>query len=258
LVVLAYLIFGLTAPLAAQTTWLPRDSTDDFKFALAPYAWLMGFSATVGVRGTQASANATFADLTKYLNGGFMLHGEVLYRDTVGLLGEFNYAALGDQASGKRTSLDGQMSLILADIAAFYRLGTLALGKDGSCPASFDILAGARIWDLGVKLRTQSVLAERSTSKNASWVDPIVGARAIFRLTDKWLLDFRGGVGGFGASSAFTWDAMGLVGYSFWEHGTVLAGYRALGVTHTQGSGKDFFKFDATLNGPVLALAFTF
>ena len=255
---LAVLTLFLAGHAAAQTTWQAKDSADDFKFVLAPYAWLMGLSGTVGVRGAQVNVDASFADLAKYLNFGAMLHADVLYRDTVGLLGEINYAVLGDQVSGKRVSLDGQMSLFLSDIAAYYRLGTFSLGKDGGCPASFDLLAGARIWSLAMRLKTESPLNERNVFKQTSWVDPIVGARAMFHLTDKWLLDFRGGVGGFGASSAFTWDAMGLVGYTFWEHGTVLLGYRAVGVTHDQGSGKNFFKFDATLNGPVLALAFTF
>lgn len=231
----------------------------DFQFTLAPYAWLTGFNGTIGVRGAQATVNANFADLSKYLNIGAMLHADMVYRDTFGLLGEINYAQLGDQASGKRVSLDGQMGLFLSDIAAFYRIGTMPLGKDGSCPTSLDILAGARIWSLGFNLNTQNALGGgRTVFKQKSWVDPVVGARARFQITDKWGIDLRGGVGGFGISSAFTWDAMAMLGYSFSDHGTFLVGYRAVGVNHSEGSGKDYFKFDATLNGPVLALAFTF
>jgi hypothetical protein len=251
------LFLALAGPAAAQTTWQPRD-TGDFRFVLAPYAWVAGMTGTVGIRGFQTKVDESFADIVKYINGGFMIHGEMLYRDTAGLLGEFNYAALGDQVSHKRVSIDGQMSLVLVDIAGYYRLGTFSLGKDGGCPTSFDLLAGTRIWSLAGRLRAETAQRELTISKQTAWVDPIVGARATLHLTGKWLLELRGGVGGFGAGSAFTWDAMGLAGYSFWSHGTLLAGYRAVGVTRNQGSGKDFFKFDATLNGPVLALAFIF
>ncbi|WP_243313417.1 hypothetical protein [Fundidesulfovibrio agrisoli] len=254
IIALAALFVILAAPAARAQT---ADS--DLKVTLAPYAWLTGFNGTIGVRGAQATVNASFADLSKYLNIGAMLHADMLYKDTFGLLGEINYAQLGDQASGKRVSLDGQMGLFLSDIAAFYRIGTMPLGKDGSCPTSLDILAGARIWSLGLNLNTQNALGGSHTvSKQKSWVDPVVGARAQFRITDKWGIDLRGGVGGFGISSAFTWDAMAMLGYTFWDHGTFLVGYRAVGVNHTEGSGKDYFKFDATLNGPVVALAFTF
>ncbi|WP_243439803.1 hypothetical protein [Fundidesulfovibrio soli] len=250
---LAALIVILAAPMARAAT-----QGDDLKVTLAPYAWLTGFNGTVGVRGVQANINASFADLSKYLNIAGMLHADVVYLDTFGLLGELNYAQLGDQASGKRVSLDGQMGLFLSDVAAFYRVGTAALGKDGACPTSLDLLAGARIWSLGLRLKADLPFNNRSIYKQKSWVDPVVGARIGMRLNEKWDIALRGGVGGFGISSAFTWDAMALVGYSFWEHGTVYLGYRAVGANHTEGSGKDYFKFDAVLNGPILALAFTF
>ena len=250
---LAALFVILTAP-AAQAETADRD----LQVTLAPYAWLTGFNGTVGVRGAQATVNASFADLSKYLNIAGMLHADILYRDTFGLLGEINYAQLGAQSSGGRASLDGQMGLFLSDIAAFYRVGTAALGKDGACPTSLDILAGARIWSLSMRLNSESFFTSRSIYKNKSWVDPVVGARVGMRLSDKWEIALRGGVGGFGISSALTWDAMALLGYSFWDHGTLYLGYRAVGANHTEGSGKDYFKFDAMLNGPILAFAFTF
>ncbi|WP_243361764.1 hypothetical protein [Fundidesulfovibrio terrae] len=251
---LTLFVLLMAGPASAQTA----SSEGDFKFTLAPYAWLIGMSGTVGVRGAQVHVDASFADLSKYLNIGAMLHADMVYRDTFGILGEINYALLGDQASGKKTSLDGQMGLFLSDVAAFYRVGTASLGKDGGCPTSLDLLAGARIWNLGVKIKTESFLNSRSEFKQKGWVDPTVGARVLFHMTDKWTFDVRGGVGGFGISSAITWDAMAMLGYSFWEHGTALLGYRAVGVNHSEGSGRDYFKFDATLNGPILGVAFTF
>lgn len=253
------LALGALIVLLSAHTGQAATQEGDFRFTLAPYAWLTSFNGTIGVRGAQTTVNASFTDLSQYLNIAAMLHADMIYKDTFGLLGEINYSQLGDQASGKRVSLDGRMGLFLSDIAAFYRLGTVALGKDGSCPTSLDLLAGARIWSLGLNLNTDNVLGGgRTVFKQKSWVDPVIGARAQFSITDKWSFNLRGGVGGFGISSAFTWDAMALVGYTFWEHGTVLLGYRAVGVNHTEGSGKNYFKFDTTLNGPILALAFTF
>lgn len=253
----ALLVLVLVMPAAAQTMQT-QDPSGDFTFTLAPYAWLTGLSGKVGARGLETKVDMSFADMSKYLNFAAMGHAEMLYRDTLGLLGEFNYALLGDQASGKAVALDGQMNSIMSDVAAFYRLGTFPLGQDGSCPASFDLLAGARIWSLDMRLRADYRLHERSIHIQKAWVDPIVGGRAAFHLNKKWRLDFRAGVGGFGAGSAFTWDAMGLLDYTFWEHGRLLLGYRAVGVNYDQGSGRSAFKYNTVMHGPVIGLAFTF
>lgn len=247
------LLLALAGHSAAQTGPV-QTSTGDFQCNITPYAWLTGMSGTVGARGFKSQVNTSFADESKYLNLAGMVHADVLYRETVGLLGDFNYAQLGDQTSGKHVSLDATSSLIISDVAAYYRLGTASLGKDGGCQTSFDLLAGARIWSLGMQLNTESILSNHSISKQMTWADPIVGARALMRFNEKWLLEFRGGVGGFGVSSAFTWDAMAMLGYSLWEHGALLLGYRAVGVNHEQQGTT----FDMTMHGPILGLAFTF
>ena len=254
-VVFLCLCLGASAALA-QT---PQQQTrGDFQWTVVPYAWLTGLSGTVGAKGYQTTVDCSFADLSKYLNIGAMAHIEMLYQDRVGLFTDINYSLLGDQASGKRISLDGKTSLFLTDVAAFYRVGTVPLGQNKTSFMTFDVLAGARIWSLALKLDGDRSRGGRDIFERRTWADPIVGARAEFHLTDAWLVSLRGGLGGFSVSSALTWDTTALVGYTFWEHGTLLAGYRAVGVNYSEGSGKSAFKFDATLSGPILGVAFTF
>lgn len=91
---------------------------------------------------------------------------------------------------------------------------------------------------------TQAQVAQNKTQGDYQWtVAPYA-----------WLT----GLGGFSVSSALTWDTTGLIGYTFWQHGTLLAGYRAVGVTCSEGSGNNAFTFDATLSGPILGVALTF
>lgn len=248
--------FLIAATALAQA---PTNGTHgDFRWVVAPYAWLTGLSGTLGAKGYDVNVNISFADLSKYLNLAGMVHAEVVYQEKIGLLTDFNYALLGDQASGKRASLGGKTSLVLADVAALYRIGNIPLGKAHAASMDFDLLVGARIWNLALKLDADTRRGGRTVYEERTWADPIVGARTIFHLTDKWLLTLRGGVGGFSVSSALTWDATALVGYTFWEHGTFMLGYRAVGDTYNTGSGKSAFKFDATLHGPILGVAFTF
>ena len=255
-VVLACIL--LTAVSSMAQTADTGTQQGDFRWSVVPYAWLTGLNGTIGAKGYDTTVNAPFVNLAKYLEIGAMVHLEGLYRERVGLFTDFNYSLLGDEASGKRVSLDGKTSLMLVDVAAFYRLGKFPLGQAGNADMTFDLLAGARIWSLSLMLDGDRPRGGRDIFENRSWVDPIVGARAEFHFAKSWLLSLRGGVGGLSISSAITWDATAALGYTFWEHGTVLLGYRAVGVNHDEGSGNSAFKFDATLSGPIVGLAFTF
>lgn len=51
---------------------------------------------------------------------------------------------------------------------------------------------------------------------------------------------------------------MALIGYNFGENTTILGGYRAVGLNYESGSGRDNFKANATIHGPVVGMAFTF
>ena len=245
------------ATLGAAPASAAESDASDLKIVLVPYGWITGFTGKFGARGYETNVSNSFAQIDKYLNFAAMAHMEVVYRDTVGLLGEFNYARLGDQTSRKGVGLDGQMSFTMTDLAAFYRLGNVALGQQGST-ASFDLLAGARIWTLDMKLSADYMQLGDSVHMQKSWVDPTIGARTNIHFSKNWYGELRGGVGGFGTNSTFTWDAMALIGYNFWENATILGGYRAVGLNYESGSGRNNFKANATMHGPVIGMAFTF
>jgi hypothetical protein len=61
----------------------------------------------------------------------------------------------------------------------------------------------------------------------------------------------RGDIGGFGAGSDFSWQALGLLDWQPWQHVSISAGIRALGVDYETGSGLDRFVYDATTWGPL-------
>ncbi|WP_027183691.1 hypothetical protein [Desulfovibrio inopinatus] len=257
-IVCVVLICILINPVFSLAQTPDSETQDTFHWSVVPYAWLTGLNGTIGARGYNTSISAPFVDLANYLKFGAMIHLEGNYADRIGVFTDFNYSLLGDEASGKRISLDGKTSLLLTDIAAFYRLGSFPLSQANKASVSFDVLAGVRIWSLSLLLDGDRARGGRDIFENRSWVDPLIGARAEFHFAKDWLLNMRGGVGGFSISSALTWDAMATIGYTFWEHGTLLLGYRAVGVNHTEGSGQSAFTFDVTLSGPILGLAFTF
>jgi hypothetical protein len=101
-----------------------------------------------------------------------------------------------------------------------------------------------------------------SPSGGQDWFDPLVGARAIFDLSEKWAVSLDGSIGGFGVGSDFAWDAAGLIGYRFGlfgkDNAAVFGGYRAHSQDYIDGSGDDKFEWDVTLHGPILGLTIGF
>lgn len=63
-----------------------------------------------------------------------------------------------------------------------------------------------------------------------------------------------GDIGGFGAASDLTWQAMAGFGWRFSENGGAFLGYRAIGTDYEDGG----FTYDMVVHGPLLGLEFVF
>ena len=266
-------IVAIFLVLVAATITIPHEAnasgdsgirgSGDFKFIVAPYAWLTNITARINARKRNANVNVSFLDvlgsggtLGTGLNIAAMSHVEVIYKDTIGVLSDINFASLGTNLSARSVSLSGKSTLFLADIVPFYRFGTWSVNKAGSL--TLDGLAGVRVWNVRADFDFDLKRFSPSISKETSWVDPIVGARATWQFNEDWSLNLRGGLGGFGICSDFTWDTTGLVGYTLWKQGTLYLGYRAVGVNREGGGRKDALKVNGTLHGPIVGVAFNF
>jgi hypothetical protein len=70
-------------------------------------------------------------------------------------------------------------------------------------------------------------------------------------------LPARGDIGGFGVGCDFTWNASGLLVWQPWKHVALAAGYRALDQDYEDGEGRDRYKWDAVMHGPLAGINFT-
>jgi hypothetical protein len=121
--------------------------------------------------------------------------------------------------------------------------------------ASVDLMAGGRLWSVDTEIDPQGGPADPlSFSDSDTWVDPIIGARARFDLSEHVYATGWGMIGGFGLSSKFTWDVMAALGYEVTDKISLVGGYRALGVDHTNGA----FQFDIVQHGPIIGGVFRF
>ena len=208
--------------------------------------------------------NLSFSDIWDELNIAVMLVVEVR-KNRWSFVGDALYANLGKSRHTDVAGIKIDPTVKLSYLAAggFYRLGTWDLSHTpaNAVPSvTVDAMAGARYTYLDMKLDLKGF---RSASGDKAWVDPLVGARAIFDLSERWAASLTGNLGGFGVGSDFTWHAWGLIGYRFPllskdNNAVVFGGYRALSWDYTDGSGDDKFEWDVTLHGPILGLVIEF
>ncbi len=136
--------------------------------------------------------------------------------------------------------------------AGFYRITSF-----------LEIGAGGRLNNLhaGIDARRNVIPAgteEVTGSVSQTWFDPILIARITADIEDKWLLQLRGDVGGFGVGSDFTWQLQGYAGYRFSKVFQLTAGYRILSIDYDKGDDTERFIYNVDTFGPVIRMGFTF
>src|SRR5262249_764966 len=101
-----------------------------------------------------------------------------------------------------------------------------------------------------------------SAEKSVSWFDPLVGARIRHQFAPTWNFVLSGDVGGFGAGSKFSWQALALLEHENCRSRTVtwsgMLGYKALFIDYSQGRGVTLYNYDMTMHGPIFGVTARF
>jgi hypothetical protein len=90
------------------------------------------------------------------------------------------------------------------------------------------------------------------------WVDPILGGRVSWNLSDDWMVGFRADVGGFDLSSKITWNLDATARYRITKWLNLDGGFRALYMDHETGSGRNKFVYQVWTYGPWLGVGVEF
>jgi len=269
-------IFLLTVSIilaALVPSVLAEEKLEDqgaWQFSVTPYAWFISMKGKVTVRGLEADVDASFSDIWDELNYGVFLAYEAR-KGNWGFWGNTMYANLGDsnvEGPNGLVKIDPTVNALWQGLGGFYRLGTWNLADSpGKKPpaVTVDTYIGARYTYLDVSIDFEGVYQgqTRNVDGDKSWVEPLIGVRTLWDLSERWTITLLGDIGGVAFGSDFAWNAFGLVGYRFplfskENNATVFAGYRALSQDYTDGSGRNKFQWDMTLYGPLLGLRIEF
>ncbi len=221
----------------------------DWEFGLAPmYLWAMNMTGDMGVGPIDTSVDVDFGDILDTLELVFTVHFEALYKNQGGVFLDYTYINLEETQTTPGRALKMDTTIKMAEFGGFYRFN--------NGPHDFDVLAGGRLMSLDVELDPQGPIPI-VINRDKMWVDPIVGARWLWDVTDKWKMSLRGDIGGFGVGSDFAWNLVGLIHFKPWKHVSIVGGYRVLDIDYDDSDAYSRFEMDTTMHGPMFGINIT-
>ena len=244
---------------------MSRDSK--WGFYVGPYGWLTGVAGKVVTDGEETEIDVPFEDFLENTNAGLQLYFEAR-RNRLFMAFDGTWANLGSEVEGTLFDLDIEIRQRIYDIRVGYEVYNIDLGDvirkpgfDWQRRGVIDLFIGGRYF------RTEPVITiipiigeEREISGVDSRVDPFVGLRIGWDMSYRWMIAFRGDIGGFGIGDAaqFSWQASAKLGFRVSKRVAILAGYRILEYDTVVGEGADRNGTDLRQEGPIIGAGIAF
>lgn len=227
-----------------------RTSDSPWRFRITPYGWLPSTSGSIGAGPLSADAGVSSSKIISNLQMGAMLDIEVDYKRW-SFENDLVYAQL--QSSNDKTQpFFGELKSTAYQVFWTSYLGYRVIDTKRF---TMDLQGGFRLVSLGLDLElTPGLLDGRSRYYTRTWIDPVIGLRTRTYVADWLFIPIRGDIGGFGANSELTWQALAGVGFQISRWFGIVVGYRGLGYQYDQAN----FRYDVGTHGPIIGLDFTF
>lgn len=267
----------------------PAPHVPAWTYIAAPYAWLPSVKGTSTIRGRSTKIDATLGEILDrpIPEELFGLMGAFEARNgRFGIMTDLTYMKIGVSDGGVRVrsvhpeiggalaaSASLQFKMFIAEGALAYEL----LRWDGAVPGtgtSIDLYGGGRFWwqsaeaslalAAGLSIADLTLRGGRAVaaSGDVTWLDPLIGLRLRHHFSPATELVVRADIGGLGAGSDLSWQAMGYVNWEFARTQSVawsgMLGYRALYVDFSKGRGRSHYEYDMLTHGPVVGVTARF
>lgn len=236
------LVFSAVFAISAGPT-MAQDS--DWDFAATIYLFTAetnvasgGFEGSLSFKDALANLDMAFMGAFAASNGRWGFIADYLMTDI-----SFGNSTPGPAFSGLNTALKTRI---------FNGYATYRIHQDQK--TSVDLAAGFRWFDTRTDLTLLPGTSPGGTTRiDESWVDPVVGVKAHFEMSEKWSGTVFADYGGFSRDSE-TWQVLLTADYEINEKWVARIGYRHLSVDHDI-NGSDF-SFDQS--GPVFGISYRF
>lgn len=234
----------------------PKSQAQDWTFSIEPYLLAANIEGDAGMgRINGAPVDVPFSQILETLDMGAMLHFEAHSANGWGFSLDYAFMDLSDDIFGERGGI----------LDARVRQGTLEgllIKQSRNTSSGLEYFAGFRWWDnkVGVVVSPAILPGDIVRNVDASWIDLVVGARWTRPLNERWKLQVKGDVGGFGVESDFTSSLAVAAVYSFSDRYALDMQYKAIWVDFEDGSPGQpgFFSYDTVTHGPIIGFQFNF
>ena len=228
------------------------DTSKKFHLFVEPYIMLTSMSGTSGIGNLPNTFICVPAGkVFSYLKIGGMLYAEV-HNDKLAFTSDLFYANLTEDASGKNGVVKGTVSLkqFWWELEGLYRVAPW-----------LEVGVGARINNitsgLDISATTPGGEIKLNSSKSNTWVDPLIVTRLKKVINNKWMVQLRADIGGFGVGSQFAWQLQPDVNYRASKLLELGLGYRIISMDYNNNSGGgDRFVYDMDEYGPQIRIGF--
>jgi len=226
-----------------------KSQSKQLRIELSLYTWLSSLSTDLEMRDTEVTSDVDFSTILDALDFANFAHFEV-QRGKWGLFSELDFIKLSEDTEFRRPGSGVPFRIHADGVLKETMIELGAIRSFEGCRVGFDVLAGARYFRLESDVRVGPF--ESSISKD--WVDPLIGGRLRYRLSDKWLASLRADLAGFGAGSELTTNIVATVGYDISDRYALRFGYRYMDLDYE----KDALEISTTTYGPVLGMSIRF
>lgn len=232
---------------------------DGWNFALGVPGWFAGINGNATVRGMQRDVNVNFDQIWNHLQSIYALNFSA-QKGKWGIYADALYMRMTANPSGQEGYItsDASLDFFVGDADVTYQI----LKTTGEHSLTINALAGLRYWYVGTSMAIYDNVNHHQHGGSAYFnvPDPIIGIRATQYLTEKLHLDVNLDGGGFNINNStdWTWGAVGTLAYDFTKWFTLSAGYQALAIDESTGSGDQKKGANLILNGALVEATFKF
>lgn len=239
---IAAMLFAV-APLAQA-----QDNSSEWRQTVFVYGMGAAIDGDAQVGPLRVPVDLGVSDFFDALNMGAMLAYRI-ENDLWSFGGDVTYMDLG----WSKTTQQGRASAGL-DVDQVTVMATV--GR--RLAPQLEVLFSLAYFDVSADLRLRVLQQVATASRDADWVDPLVGLNYETPISSRWRFTLRGDIGGFGVGSDLTWHALTKFTYQQSDRFTWYLGYRAIAYDYEDGQGLDFQHYDLVQHGPGAGIAFSF
>ncbi len=255
----------LTLPTAALSQSLPAPGQDETNWRHTASFYLFTPLRTRGtstVAGQSAELDLNLGDVLDVLD--FAAAGRYeAWKGDIGFIVDANYVGIEQDASlpgplNADANVDVRQKWF--GILAAYRVADGPYGEKNQ-RFTVDIQGGVRFNSIRqeISITTPGPMTLPVLGGDEGWIEPVVGARGMWRLNDKWTSIASLELGGFGAGGNDLQIGANIgFDYQPWEKVALTFGYRYFSIDYSDALSTGDFAYDVTQHGPYFGLKYFF